>query len=135
MTDPTVMDLIQVASKLGSAKVEIGGKAITAYVTEKGRTLFLIDGERASRDDVNDWRRTARLTRRLKTGESKMTKRKVKRTKKLEVDMTDGFEGALDRLAVLDPIPFYVKREMAETAMQAALSYLEFYQQKTGEKK
>jgi hypothetical protein len=63
---PTVMDLIQVASKLGSARVNIGGKVITAYVTKGHITRFRIDGEVASRDDVNEWRRTARLKLRAK---------------------------------------------------------------------
>lgn len=61
----TTSDFIQVASKLGYASKDIGGKLIACICT-KHRTLFYVDGERISRADVEDWMETYRRVRRVK---------------------------------------------------------------------
>lgn len=44
--------------------------------------------------------------------------------KKVEPDLTERFEAALDYIDALDKVPFYLKREAAEVAAKAALEYL-----------
>lgn len=57
-------DLIQVASKLGTAQREVNGKLIRCEIEKmwnwktrvrKTRTIFFIDWDRASRATVDDW--------------------------------------------------------------------------------
>lgn len=44
--------------------------------------------------------------------------------KKVDLDVVDRFEAALDFIPVLDKVPSYRKREAAEVAAKVALEYL-----------
>jgi len=48
----------------------------------------------------------------------------LKRWSKLRDDLADGFEGALDHIAELDPVTFSDKREAAQKARDAVLKSL-----------
>lgn len=44
--------------------------------------------------------------------------------KKVDSDLTERFEAALDYVDALDKVPAYLKREAAEVAAKTALEYL-----------